>query len=202
MRTSLLLVAAIGCSTKQATPPPPTPPTPPVPAATPCPSCTCEAIPASAGWHASIDDTRRVLSAHAGAILASCKEELGGAMSPAELQGSIEHCLAQTGTGDLRISYCKGQDEADACCSMRVTSREVSARKFLTIRYLDIADYTAAVYELAGTQPALLCDWVPYMAAACSGKPNAAPATGCASLDAAWQTLPEAVRDYLCSAGG
>jgi hypothetical protein len=123
-------------------------------------------------------------------------------MTPAELQASIDHCLAQTKSGDLHIKYCKGAEEADACCSMRVTSREVSARKLLTIRYLDIADYTAAVYELAGATPALVCEWVPYMATACSGRPNVAPATGCASLDTAWKTLPEAVRDYLCSAGG
>lgn len=159
-------------------------------------------MPASPGWHASVEDTRKALVAHAAPILETCKQELGGAMTPAELQGSIDHCLAQTKSGDLRISLCKGPEEANACCSMRVTSGEVAGTKLVTIRYLDIADYTAAVYELSGATSTLLCDWVPYAVAACSGKPNVAPATGCANLDAAWKTLPEAVRDHLCAAGG
>lgn len=198
MRTCLLVMVAIGCGTKQASPPAPAPVAP----AAGCPDCTCEAIAAHAGWHATTDDTRRALAAHAAPILEACKQELGGATTPVELQSSIDRCLATTKSGDLALSYCKGPEEANACCSLRVTSAEVSGRKFLTIRYLDIADYTAAVYELAGTEPALLCDWVPYLAAACSGQPDAAPATKCANLDAAWKTLPEAVRDYLCSAGG
>lgn len=159
-------------------------------------------MPASPGWHASVEDARRALLAHATPILEACKPELGGAITPQEVSSSIAHCLAQVKSGDLRIAYCKGPEEANACCSMRVTSGEVAGRKLVTIRYLDIGDYTAAVYELAGTGPTLLCDWVPYLAAACSGKPDAAPATGCANLDAAWKTLPEAVRDHLCAAGG
>jgi len=190
-----LVIALLGCGTRSS-PPAPAPPKS-------CPSCTCEAMPPGAGWHASLDDTRRALAALSPSILESCKQEFGGAMTSDELATTIDFCLDKTRAGELRISYCKGPEEADACCTMRVTSKEVEGRKLITIRHLDIADYTAAVFELGAKGPALRCEWAPYMTPACASKdPAVLPATGCPELDAEWKTASQALRDYYCSAGG
>jgi hypothetical protein len=160
-----------------------------------CPDCTCVPADPRPPWRAAPSQVRAALATIAPAIGAACAEQ-DAAYTAGAVEQLLDHCFVEH--TEVAARTCKTGIDAE-CCSVRTSSRAVAGRKLITVRYLDIADYTAAVFEVnrdGVVRP--LCTWIPYAARACD---PAATGPGCGALDATWATLPAELRDYLCSAG-
>ena len=133
MRASIAALLIAGCASKS-------------PAPAPAPfsfgaNDECAPVEMAAGWHASraeLDQAMREVAADATAVCSELRDDgatTAFADATAVFAAAVPACGAQV-AGDRRLALCRSEL---GCCRMRATSREVAGRRWITVRFPDIA---------------------------------------------------------------